>query len=154
MPLALGKVKFNFDAAFKDGITFIRVILRNESYFILGVQTNSFVFSKLYCAEIEAAVQALKIADELGIKEVVFEGDVAYLILALQGLEEYDDWCAISNLSLGHHILANNHMWFVNCCPRTCNECAHNLAIVGNSVKFFGLVPIDLLPDFVKEADL
>lgn len=57
-----GEVKFNFDAAFKNGITTTGYVLRNASDVIVGAWVNHFQSENPFCAEIEAAIQALKLA--------------------------------------------------------------------------------------------
>lgn len=102
--------KSNFDAAFKD----IVMVLRNDFGRILGAWTNNFASNNPYFVETEAALQAFKVAEEFGIAEAFFEGDTAITILAQQGLEECDDLKGHSFLSLGHHLLSNNRLWFAN----------------------------------------
>lgn len=88
------EVKFNFDAAFKDGCTTTGVVLWNSTGAVLGAWIHHFVFDNAFRAETEAVVQALQIASELNIRKATFEGDVANVILALQGNSQFDDWCA------------------------------------------------------------
>lgn len=55
-PPVEGELKFNFDAAFKDGRAVTGCILRNATGIILGAWTNRFDSDNPYCAEAEAAL--------------------------------------------------------------------------------------------------
>lgn len=83
-----GGLKLNFDAAFVDGNTFTGVLLRNDRGLILGAWVNHFESDNPFCAETEAALQALHIANELQLEAVTIEGDAFCVIMALNGLDD------------------------------------------------------------------
>lgn len=154
LPPNHGRLKFNFAAAFKDGYATTGVILRNEHGCVLGAWSYTFKSTNAYCAETEAALQAFKIAQHMGLKEALFEGDAANPILALQGLTAFDDWQAFASLSTGRNLFSMHNLWFLNYCPRACNQCAHNLAKWAASTSFSGNIPLACLPLSVLEADV
>lgn len=85
-----GMMKFNFDVAYKEGSTVAGVIMRNDNGTILGAWTSSSETPNAFGVETAAVIQALKIVEELGIEEAIFEGDAANIILALQGLDKFE----------------------------------------------------------------
>lgn len=42
--------------------------------------------------EREVVIQALTIASKLNVEKVMFEGDALNAIMALKGLEQFEDW--------------------------------------------------------------
>lgn len=85
-----GFLKFSFDVAFKDGKTITGCLLRN-SFGTVGAWLNHFVLINPFYAETEAAIQALTHASTLNLDKVLFEGDAANVIYALNGMVDYED---------------------------------------------------------------
>lgn len=92
--------------AYVDGKFGTGCILRDEGGNILGAWINHFSTDNAYCAEAEAAIQALKIAEELRLDKVILEGDAMFVILALQGMDEFEDWKATTKIAEGRRRLA------------------------------------------------
>lgn len=105
MTTTLGYWKLNFDTSFKDGYTTTRVVLKNANGNTLGAWTNNFESHNVLCAKIEAAIQTLKIAEVMRIDKILFEGDIANVILTLNGLDDFGDWRARSLIAQGRGIL-------------------------------------------------
>lgn len=85
-PPRCGEYKINFDSAFRDYNATYAVVLRNHHSDILGAWSNHFFSSNSFCAEMEAALQALKVADEMRLPKVLLEGDAQQVVLSLQGI--------------------------------------------------------------------
>lgn len=92
MPPAPGYLKLNFDAAYRDGTTVTGVILRDSSGDIKGAWVHRFESANAFCAETEAANQALHITTTLNLPQVLIEGDAATVVMALNGIDDYTDW--------------------------------------------------------------
>lgn len=103
-----GELKMNFDAAYHDGQTVTGVILRNNNRVILGAWTSHFVAENAFCAEIEVVLQALEMAFCLRLKQIPIEGDAFSVVMAMHGLEKYEDWQAKHNILKGRDILTYN----------------------------------------------
>lgn len=140
-----GELKFNFDVAFKDGVTTTGCILRNSNGTIVGAWVNRFKSDNPFFAEIEAAIQALKLANELNLERVSFEGDASNFVLALKGFHEFENWQAFSLHEVGCNLLNCHLFWSISFAPRCCNTMAHILAKWVNSRHFVGPVPPDLI---------
>lgn len=130
--------KLNFDAAFSNGITHTGVVIRNDMGTILGAWTNYFMLQNLFCAEAEAAVQALKILQDLKMERVNSEGDELNVIPALKGNTDADDWRAKHILEEGKKLLGRYRFWFMDYLPRSGNFCAHNIAKWASRSNFCG----------------
>lgn len=148
-----GELKLNFDAAYEEGVIVTGVVLRDSDGRIMGAWTNRFMSDNPFCAETEVAIQALKIAVELRIENATFEGDAAFVILALQGLSEFEDWRAVNNIKEGRQILSSHYLWSIQYSLRSCNRCGHILAKWAKETSFFGFVNSETLPVDVREAD-
>lgn len=96
-----GWTQDQFWCSHKEGKNATGVVLRNEMGAILGAWVNHFTHENAYCAEIEAAIQALKISDSLQLDRVPFEGDAMLVILALQGLNQFQEWKAQKQIDEG-----------------------------------------------------
>lgn len=92
--------KLNFQAAFKDFCSVTGCVLRNSDGQILGTWVNRFASENPFCAEAEAAIQALKIAGELKLEKVMAEVDALNVIMAINGLDVFEDWKAKSLTNL------------------------------------------------------
>lgn len=62
---------------------------------IKGVWINHFESPNPYCTETEVAIQEHRMAMELRLDKVIFEGDALNVIMALKGWEQ--EWQAKSN---------------------------------------------------------
>lgn len=127
-PPLIVELKMNFDAAFKDGKTTIGVVLRDHNETILGAWTYHFGNDNAYCAEAEAAVQALKIGNDLMLDKVIFEGDAMFVILAIQEVQRFEEWRARAKILEGRCLLKAKNLWFLNHVSRECNASAYQLA--------------------------
>lgn len=145
MPPMEGGMKMNFDAAFKEGRTVTGYVLHDHRGTILGAWVTGLVSDNPFCAETEAAIQALKRAQELHLEKIHFEGDAANVILALQGVVRFEDWRAKAKLDEGHRLLSQHLYWSVGFTPRKCNSTGHWLAKWATSLSFCGSVPTDSL---------
>lgn len=141
-----GVLKLNFDAAYKDGCTVTAAVLRNNSGTILGAWVNRFHSENSFCSEVEAAVQALKIAADLKINTACFEGDAHNVILVMNGFTQFQDWRAKSVLEEGKRILSGRLFWTLSYTPRVCNALAHKIAKWASPLHFCGKVVMSLLP--------
>lgn len=81
------------------------MVLRNEHRLILGACTNRFQAENPFCAEAEAAVQALKVADELKLDKINIEGDAHNVIMAIRGFTEFEDWKTKKIMETGKALL-------------------------------------------------
>lgn len=145
----LGTLKMNFDAAYKDGKATTGVILRNHAGNILRAWMNHFDFDNAFYAESKAATQALQNAKALQLVDVNFEGDAFGVIMALNGLDDYNDWRAMKNIMWGRKILGQYHCWSMTHIFREANRNSHNLAKWGSSSKLHGSLDVTTLPPAV-----
>lgn len=152
-PPTQGRIKFNFDVEFQDGDTITAMVSRNEFGAIMGAWTGSFKSYNPYGAETKTVIQACKNAKEMEAQEVDFKGDAANVILALQGIKEFEDWKVIHLLTEGHCLLTSNRLWSIQYCPRMCNRCAHILAKWAKENDHFGPIPLHDLPSSILEAN-
>lgn len=84
-------MKFNFDASIRDDDIKVDIIVRDTDGKFIGAWTCCSTASSLYDAEARAAYQALKWAEEMESKHVIFEGDALNVILALNGSDDHLD---------------------------------------------------------------
>lgn len=148
-PPVRGTLKFNFDATYTNGIAVTGVVLRNHDGLILGAWVNRFVSVNSYCAETEAAIQALEIANHQGFDLVEFEGDALEVIMALLGLPQFEDWRAMANILTGRRLISHHTHWTVKHIYREANTCAHNLAKWATSTSLIGSLDVTTLPPAV-----
>lgn len=153
-PPPRGEFKLNFDAAFFNGITHTGVVLQNDGGVVLGAWTDCFRSENPFCAETEAAVQALKIAHSFHLERVTIEGDALNVILALSGVPEAEDWKAKKALIDGRRLVESHLFWSLNFTPRSGNFVAHNLARWASRSLFCGQVDLTTLPPSVLEDEI
>lgn len=103
------------------------IVLRDSNGIIVGVGVNRLISNNPYCAEMKAAIQALKVATQLKMKVTTFKGDEFNVIMTLNGLEEYDEWKTRKLINQGRKVLAQNCSCILKFSPTDCNRCAHNL---------------------------
>lgn len=83
------------------------IILRNHDGVIEGAWTCHFYSPNAFCAEMEAIVQALELAEELDFHKICFESDAMGFVLALNGISEQEDWRATRNMERGKLFFAH-----------------------------------------------
>lgn len=81
-----GFLKINFDVVFSDGKPTMTCVLRDMHGDIKEAWINHFESLNPYCTETEATIQALRMAMELRLDKVIFQGDALNVIMALKGL--------------------------------------------------------------------
>lgn len=79
----LGKYKINSDASLFDNSATAAIVLRNNHGIVLGAWINYFFSSNSFCSEIEAAIQALEVAEDMKLSKVWTEGDALQVVLSL-----------------------------------------------------------------------
>lgn len=89
---------------------------------------NHFSHDNSFCAESEATIQALHIGLTLKHEETTFEGDAMFVVLALQGMQQFEDWKAKKSIEDSKKILASKYHWYIKFVPGNGNACAHHLA--------------------------
>lgn len=141
-----GEYKLNFDAAFKNNTTYTGVVLKNDCGAILGAWTNRFQSENTFCAEAEAAAQALKIATSLNLEKVTVQGNALNVILDLKGVADKEDWRAKLCIKFGRSVLNSKLFWFLNFIPGSGNVFAHRLARWASVSDFCGQVNLKTLP--------
>lgn len=107
---------------------------------------NRFDAQNPYCTEAETAIQALQNAVELCLDVVEFEGDACNVILALHGMEQYEDWRAMQNLITGRKLRMQHSGWTLRHVYRECNGSAHNLAQWAVSRRIIRSLDVTTLP--------
>lgn len=75
-----------------DGKVSTRNVLRNHQSSIVGAWIFLFFSPSIFCAEMEATIQAFSIVAKLNLSKASFEGDSLGVILALRGSKEHEDW--------------------------------------------------------------
>lgn len=75
-----------------------------------------------------------------------------FVILAMQGLANFEDWKAKKSIEIGKTILGSRNLWFLNYVPRTSNACAHHLAKWGFHLNYSGSAEVSLLLDVLPEG--
>lgn len=145
-PPPLGDLKLNFDVSLIDKSAISAIILRNHYGVLKGAWINHFFSSNSFCAEMEAAIQALSIAADLHLPNVWFEGDALQVILLLQGIEDFCDWRAHTNIVKGRLLLKQFPFWCFNHVNRSCNIFAHNLASWARVVNAKGKIDVTTIP--------
>lgn len=83
---------------------------------------NRFQSEDAFCAESEMTIQALKLAEQLKLDKVCFEGDASNVILALKGLTQFDEWRAAQLLFEGRKLLKSHVLWGIVFVPRDYNS--------------------------------
>lgn len=77
----------NFDASFVNECTSMGVVLRNN----VSVMPKYFQNELSFCAETEAAVQVLKLAQSMNLDRVTIEGDALNVIMTFSGMSKVED---------------------------------------------------------------
>lgn len=139
------KGRLNFDAAFYEGKSATSCIIWDEYENIFGAWVNHFRNDNAFCAESEAAIQALKIAKDLNLDKVIIEGDAMFVILAMHGMAEFADWKATKQIEEGKRRLRGRPNWYLIYSSRESNACAHQLAKWAFHSNFVGEVDKDNL---------
>lgn len=120
-------------------------MLRNHYGTILGAWAHHFYPPNVLCAEMEAMIQTLNLAERLHLNNVCFEGDSLGVILALNGMDSQADWRVLDNVDRGRVLLKHHPLWSVVFVNREGNKCAHNLAHWSRSAIFCGSLNLDNL---------
>lgn len=81
----------NFDASFVNECTSMGVVLRNNVGVILRAWTNHFQNELSFCAETEAALQVLKLAQSMNLDRVTIQGDALNVIMTFSGMSKVED---------------------------------------------------------------
>lgn len=110
-PSGLGTIKINVDVTFSNCKATIGIVSRDHNRRILGAWTNHFSSPNAFCVKMEVIVQALIKAEEMNMEKADIESDSLGVILALQGLKDYEDWQAEDNTKKGRHILRRQTLW-------------------------------------------
>lgn len=76
----------------------------------------------------------------------MFEGDTLNVIMALKGLEKFEDWQEKTNLVKGQDLFEKHGLWSIEFVLRECNWSAHNLTKWGKLNIFSGHLEPALLP--------
>lgn len=90
-PPKLGHFKFNFDVSLVNNHVTSVVVLKNHLGVVTGVWIIHFCSCNSFCMEMEVAIQAFTIADDMRMQTTHFEGDVLQVILSLHGMEQFSD---------------------------------------------------------------
>lgn len=137
------------DATFSNCKATIGIVSRDHNRRILGAWTSHCLSPNAFCAEMEVVVQALIKAEEMNMEKADIESDSLGVILALQGLKDYEDWQAEDNTKKGRDILRRQTLWNLQHVNRQCNRHAHNLPQWAISSNFSGHVNLRSLSSFI-----
>lgn len=91
-------------------------------------------------------IQALKMATDMKLQHVTFEGDALTVILAFNGLKQFEDWRALATIHSGRALLSQHLFWKLSYSPSSSNTMAHNLAKWAKSSLFCGKIDLSVFP--------
>lgn len=146
LPPLPGEFKINFDAAFKDGMASLGVVLRDSVEIIRGSWINRFRAVNAFCVEVEVAVQAFQVTEALQLDKVSFEGDAHNVIMTILGCSQFEDWKVETIMETGKVLFNCRLFWRLVFAHRSCNLAAHELAKWAFSSDFSGQVDLSILP--------
>lgn len=85
-------LKVNFDSAFDGNVAVSGVVIRDIHGIVIHAWSGHSIASSAFEAEALAALQAMKLAADLQLPKLVFEGDAVNVILALNGQDFCVEW--------------------------------------------------------------
>ena len=136
-PPRCGWYKINVDGAVfkKSGSCGVRVVIRNEEGLLMGAISKR-VELPLKALEVEARVvqESIQLAWELGLREVIIEGDAQGVIKALQNFEVCP-WPVQKVVEGSLQCLSCFKAWSASHVRRGRNEAAHLMAKMAKSLS-------------------
>ena len=148
-PPPQGWVKANFDVAVRDNLVVFAALFCDDSKIIYAATEKANAMPPLQ-AEACAALFTIRMARDLYLNNVIFEGDSLLVCDALADQSVIPDWDIESLILEGRELLVSHFSFhFCQHIPRLDNSAVHNLAHWAASCNFFGFVLIDELPDAV-----
>lgn len=145
-PPPLEEYKLNFDISLLDNQAFAAIVLRNHHGVLVEAWINHFFSSNSFCEEMEVAIQAFKISENLRLSNVWFEGDTLQVVLALRGLDQHCEWRARKSCEKGRNFLSKFPFLCFNHVNRSGNSCAHNIARWAWSSNVSGSLDVTTIP--------
>lgn len=83
------------------------VVLWNSNEEILEVWVNHFNSDDPFLDEVETAIQAIQLANELNLEWISMEGYAYNVIKDLDGLPQFVEWRAKQKIDIGKRLLAS-----------------------------------------------
>lgn len=142
-------MKINFDASFEDSTVFSGIILRNPQGSIIIAWTSCSIASTPFAAEAEAALQALRMAKELSIVNLILEGDALNVIYSIKGENMCLEWKGKHSILRCRKLLSEHCFWSLYHVFREKNRAAHNLAKWAKNHNRLGYIDPELPPPSV-----
>ncbi|XP_028113862.1 uncharacterized protein LOC114311893 [Camellia sinensis] len=159
-PPAEGLFKANFDRAcdVAEGFIGVGVVVRDHTGSVLAAMSAKRVLGmEVDCIEAFAALAAIHFALDLGLNNIVFEGDSLMIVCAFHSGSK-------SLASFGHFVeqakslLLGFHSWVVQHVKREGNSVAHSLARMAFALEDFSIwmedVPLSLRSLVMREVSL
>ncbi|KAL3519959.1 hypothetical protein ACH5RR_018108 [Cinchona calisaya] len=120
-------VKAIVDATFKEGLTTVAAILRNNHGCIMHGHTKILRSYDANSAEAAVILEAMRIADQ-GLKKVILEGDSTTVISTLKNECLQFDWSCAVDIQEARKYSRKWPKWRFRKVPRNCNSTAHQNA--------------------------
>lgn len=149
LPPPLDWIKINFDVAVRETFTVCAVVGRDSDGFVKGLLTKQIFCTSPARGEAEALVLALELCELLSVNSVILESDSMDVINSLKSPSEDCPWTITDYISLYRSKLNLLIAWDIMHIHRSANFAAHNLAKWSASSFVFGLLSLNMLPQFV-----
>lgn len=149
IPPPAGFRKFNFDAGFDDFHAYFGIVMRDEYGTIITAWNGRFFTSSPFAAEAEAALQAMTLGIDLGLHNIILEGDALNVINALKGVDSSCEWQGRQAILQGRQLFHSQPFWSLYYSLRDRNRTTHNLVKWSKSQHVFGRIDPVLLPPSV-----
>lgn len=76
---------------------------------VCGAWTKQFYVANTFCAELETAMFAFEVAENLDFEIIVFEGDAFFVILVVKGCEDFLDWRVADTINRGRNFMKSRY---------------------------------------------
>lgn len=91
-PPPVGFKKINFDAAYGDMQAHVGIVMQDAYKTIITAWNGRFIASSPFALEAKATLQVMKLGDNLGLHNIIIEGDAMNVINALKGDDTSIEW--------------------------------------------------------------
>jgi hypothetical protein len=120
-------MKLNFDVAVKDSFSVAAAVVSDEKGDILSAATQNLHGTDALQGEAHAALLAIRLADSMGCRLVVLEGDALLVILAINNPPLFSSWNFANCLADISLVLSSFQSWNALKVSRSANFRAHVL---------------------------
>jgi hypothetical protein len=142
LPPAVGWVKVNFEVAVKGSFAVAATVISDERGDIVGAATQKLHCTDALQGETHAALLAICLAESLGCRLVVLEGDALLVALAINNHSLFSSWNFANCLADVSLVLSSFQSWNASKVSRSANFRAHALGKWATSHLVFGSILI------------